>query len=342
MEDLLRSMLRLPWELSRLGLRQLGAERPAWRELENKLDAFGRFRASAAAGPLPTRGAALAAALQPALAREPWDRLWSLEGLGQALGDSAWDEGSLAGLLCAPMAPEVLLPLHTGVGISLAGRAVEAAGRDGEVSEILPAFAGLCERTARPGCAAAVFEALGLAARTLRPERVPELDRMLLGMGEEPRSLFWHGVGRGLYFVPTNAMPASAPGERALDKALAEAPDEPARRQVLGGLVWALTLVNFRDPGVLEDFLKAFGPGPSQGEVFAHGVSMGATVWALSNGEDAVLERFLRHEPCPAVREVWSRVVSRPCKRALRETVPRVRQEGRCGALFLFRREAAA
>jgi hypothetical protein len=285
--------------------------RIAWQELRNKLEAFERFRAAAC-----EPGPGIGPALRRASAMPAYERLWTLEGLGHALGGAAWREPR--GLLRSGVPAAAALPLHTGAGLAFAERAVEAE-EEGLTEELLERFAALCEAAAAPGSADALFEALGLAARTLRPDRIPAFDRALRRMGEERRSLFWHGLGRGLYFLPTNALPWGDPAGRALPKALSEPPDALSRHQAVGGLSWALVLVNLRNPEVVEAFLRSPGcPGPYEG-AFAHGAAMAALVWAAVIGPDATLDRFLRHRPRAAWARTWQRLVAEPCAQAVQE-----------------------
>lgn len=302
--------------------------RVPWLELQNRLAAFGLFQdAGAELGLPPSRAFDLDDALQRARALDPGSRLWVLEGLGYLLGESDWlgREGwrSVPG--------PALIPLHTGMGLSFATRTVEEIGAGCPAPDSLQAFAGLCDAVSQPGCAGALLEALGLAARTLHPELIPELDRCLASHGDGLAGYFWHGVGRALYFVPTNVVPWGSPSGRALDKACSEPPHALGRRNALAGLGWAMTLVNLQNPEVVDVVLARHGHLLSGGDAFARGVTGAVLVWAHANGRDSVLEAFLRH---PAGSGLWDRQVRQPCLEGLERLLPALRREGRFGELF--------
>ena len=82
------------------------------------------------------------------------------------------------------------------------------------------------------------------------------VDRGLSAIDPDIVGYFWHGVGRGLYFLPINALPCSSSTWRAVEMAHEEAPHTLGRLNALGGLAWAVTLVNIRHPAILEAFLN--------------------------------------------------------------------------------------
>src|SRR6185436_2173215 len=155
MGEIVQAMVRLPWEMSRLSAGALSAAMGgegllSWRELGEKLRAFELFQGAAAA---TEEELARAASL------DAWSRLWVLEGLGYAFG--------MAGRPLPRDLPEgAAVPLHTGLGLALAVRAVEEVGGGRAPREAMRACAALCAEASRPGCAGAAFEGLGLAART--------------------------------------------------------------------------------------------------------------------------------------------------------------------------------
>jgi hypothetical protein len=278
----------------------------AWRELRNKLAAFEGFRRAASGG----------LSLQGALALPAAERLWALEGVGYALARA----GRLPAEMELPV--EALLPVHTGAGLALGEEGVGDPGR----------FADRCRAAARPGCSEALFEALGLVARTLRPEAMDTIDAAVGELGAGPRALFWHGAGRGAYLAPSNALPLPGGSGRGLGALLAEAPGREERRQAAGGFAWALALVNLGDAAVVEHGLSGL-PGDDGASIpaLAHGVATAAAVWALSNGEDARLRSFVGSLPGP---------LAAACRRSLREAAARVRRTGAFGGLFRVPEEA--
>jgi hypothetical protein len=251
-------------------------------ELGEKLYVFERFQF--ALGDLGLDAAALpplSTAVDRAGRLDVYSSLWTTEGLGHA-----YTVASLAGtappslLTNAGRLPErALLPLHTGMGMALAARAL-AGGAGG-----LRGFLDLCRTGSLPGYAEATFEPLGFVARNLHSAAVPEIDRQLTRLAPELVGTFWHGVGRGLYFSPRHALPGATAA--ALADAWREPPHEEGRRNAASGLAWALTLVNIRHPEVLQGFLARHSLPPPLAQASADG-SLGATViWRHWTGAEA-------------------------------------------------------
>ena len=150
---------------------------------------------------------------------------------------------------------------------------------------------------------------------------------------------FWHGVGRAIYFAPTNVLPGSNSSERALKATREEAPHELGKRNALSGLAWAMTLVNIRHPEVLESFLKHHGDQLLDREAFINGVSSSVMIWCESTDDDPCLKAFYQYEPDPSNeigRQRWERMVHRPCEEALESVYPVLKKRRRFGEVFRY------
>ena len=303
---------------------ELGLE---WRSCANKLEAFEHFQqASSLVGLAPGGYPSLAEQLRRAAALGPYRSVWTAEGLGHARAESAWIAGETPRPLWPDAGPDGLpasaaVPLHTGAALSFASRLLatnEARSREG-----LARWIALWEECALPGYGGGIaVEALGLAARNLHPHLLSLLDELLGSLDPAFPGYLWHGVGRGLYFAPTHAVPYSAAHGRALAKAWREPPGEVGRRNAIAGLAWALTLVNFRDPELLAEVLRRHGWEIADGEAFAHGVASAVLVWHDAVGPDSHLSAFLAYRP--ARGSFWRDLVLAPCEEALQDT--RLRQ----------------
>ncbi len=296
---------------------------PAWRELADKLEAFDDFQRAADLLASPQGRPALSEGVARARKLEPWTRLWVLEGWGYAAGRAA-AEGLLADL---PLPAPAMIPLHSGVGLALAAQAVEEADRT-SLDSAVRAFAARCRATARAGAEEAMLEALGLAARTLRPERVGEI-ACFLGSFEGGRlaPCFWHGVGRALYFVPSHLLPWDRTG--AIREAAGEPPSTGGKLNAMAGLAWATTLVGLRHPEILDRFLGRCDGWEAQAA--EHGIAAAVVVWVHANGRDDLLAHFLGYRAADLLR--WRKRVVNPCERSLaRQLAPAM--EGRFGQLF--------
>lgn len=315
----------------------------AWRELGNKLAAFEDFQyAHRILGLFEETD--LADALGRADDHGAYRRLWLLEGLGFAFAESEWDDGApprglFAGRRLDAVPASGWLPLHTGLGLSLARRRLhrlDARRGAEEVAAAVDDFVELCNANARGGYGQAIFESLGLVVRHLDPAAVTAVDRELARRSREHRALFWHGVGRGLYFLVSQTYPGSLP--RALELARSEPPHALGRRNAVAGLAWAFTLVNFRHPEVLEAFLEhhAGGWSADDEEAFGHGVSSAFLFWydaTGSDGGDRLWRAFRDHRPAAANDERWRRLVAAPCGDA-RERFPELKRGERLGEIF--------
>jgi hypothetical protein len=230
-----RSVLKLGLETMRRSARvmeeltPIEEARASWRELQNKLEAFICF-----SYPDQFCGPGL----------DPYRRLWTTEGIGYMRAECAVRERR---------PEEALLPLHTGMGLAFACRAMKAPA---PVADRICIFLELCDKYALRDYHGACYEALGLVARNLHPESVSQCEQNLDG---RLREYFWHGVGRGIYFIPTNLLPQMSAPWRSAQMAASEPSDEIGRLNAIAGLVWAVTLLNIRNPEILELFQRHHG-----------------------------------------------------------------------------------
>ena len=342
-------MMRMALATARQSAAFLGASLPwmdgrlAWRELENKLNVFNLFEHVewTLDAPPPGGGFALGELLAQAGRKDDYTGLWIAEGLGHRHAERSWEEGRAPRrLLLDHRLPErAMVALHAGMGLSFASRALERLDLDSSGPRLRAAlgeFVDLCKRNSRPGCLEAAIEPLGLAVRTLRPWLALPFDRELARVDRRLPGLFWHGVGRGIYFIPTNFVPWTGAWERALELAEREPPHQQGRLNALAGLCWALTLVNVRSPGVVEAFVQRHGGRLAQSPAFSNGAGSALIVWRHWAGEGAEAS-LLGHRPEePGVARSWEALLRRPAQQALRKCYPPLRRGGRFGELFRF------
>jgi hypothetical protein len=305
-------------------LQQLGG-----RELANKVESFrlfdqARSRADGAGDPDP---------------RDPYRALWVTEGRGYALAERAYRQGAAPrGLLGGADADGSLIPLHTGMGLALAERALRhlsARGVAREASAAVARFVAACRDNSRPGYAEAALEALGLVARNLRPGLVPLLDRVLAGLDPTLPAYFWHGVGRGLYFAPTNLVPCRCPFWPGLERARSEPPYQLGRLNAVAGLSWALALVNVRHPEVIAAFVDHLGDGAAWGAAFADGLCAALMVWDRWAPGSPQVAALLSHRAGPAggrSQRRWERLVVAPARTLLARGAP----DGGVASIFRY------
>jgi hypothetical protein len=180
-----------------------------WQELANKLEAFYLFSHVDTA--LDLASDALPQAILKALDRDSYQSVWAMEGLGHYFADRALQQRTpLRELLQNDHLPDMsLVPLHTGMALLLAEFLLS---RSPDCQEAIDSFLTTCFANSRTGYARAACEALGLVMRNLYPHLIESAHSYLLHYGKELISYFWHGIGRAIYFSPSNFLPArSAP-----------------------------------------------------------------------------------------------------------------------------------
>jgi hypothetical protein len=346
MRTMIDSALRSP-ELLRLAVPGR-TSRVAWTELRNKVEAFGLFAtADTAVGFNRQSGFDLLDAVRRVTALEPYPGLWTTEGLGYyyavaALQTAERPERLLSGRLADQLPARCLVPLHTGMGLAIALKMLlEFSKRSSraEVGDMLAAYLKLCRDNAREGYTDAVIEALGLIAKIVRPRLLFTLDEQLLATDPEMAGPFWHGVGRGLYFSLGNILPCGSVLWPSLRKARAEPPHDLGRDNAVAGFAWAVTLVNIRDPEVLEMLLRRQGAEIPDTGAFANGVNSAATVWYDWAPETPYLAQLCRYRPKhadPHFMETWNQNAASYCDGVLTENYNVLTQRGRLGDLFEF------
>jgi hypothetical protein len=318
--------------------------RLAWLELRNKLEAYNLFAyVDLALGLRPGDPVTLHELLERASALGPYRSVWATEGVGYFYAETARGAGRAALDLSAhadSLPASSLAALHAGAGLSFAASALEPLGprcTSRELSHALEQFIALCRACSRGGYEGAAYEALGLWTRSLSPHLVTDIDRQLSEAGDEMVGYFWHGVGRALYFAPTNALPVGGDWPAA-DAARGEPPHELGRVNALAGLTWALALVNVRHPEVLECFLARHGRGPEEGDALANGFCSAFIVWRDCSPADTYLEALCEHRPADAgAARLWERQVARPCAEAAGRYYRVLRDAGRVGEVFRYR-----
>lgn len=321
----------------------VGAARPAPRrgracpeplatalELAARVEAFTRFRWATAEA--ERGGLTASAALRRGRRLDPWAQLWLHEGFAYGWAGRMLKGGRPTARLAALLrsAPEELrLPLHTGVGMTLAKRFLDrerfpgpgsggprpmaGSGLDRRsVARVLRRMRRAVAEVSVGGMERAAFEPLGFVARTVCPWVLPGLGRELARGGSPAASAaLWHGAGRGLYFVPQSLRPGVAAG--VFHRAVREALGDDGRCASLAGAAWALTLVNLRTPGVVTAALeREVGRcTPAERDAALSGGASAATLWWRIHGRDRRLEALL--ETAPALRDPFA-----DCRQRLR------------------------
>jgi hypothetical protein len=242
--------------------------------------------------------------------------------------------------------PWSLTMLHAGIGMSFAKavlKTLDPKSPPESVRAAIARFAALCRNSSRPGYAGAAIESLGLATRTLYPNLVPLIDREIPAVDPELHGYFWHGVGRAMYFEPMNMLPSVNAPWRAIRQLDEEAPSELARKNILAGISWAITVVNMKQPIVMEAFLRHHGELAERDDAFRNGLTSSLLMRYDTTRDGTNIAPFIHYQPADAAaHDTWKRLVGGPCEHALRATYAELKQAGALEQLFHYRPEPRA
>jgi hypothetical protein len=317
-----------------------------WTELRNKLEIYFLVEnAGSRLGISPVENAPLTDLVERAYALGAFLSLWAVEGLGHVYGAQALeDTSSPRGLLTGPEAdavrPGSLLMLHAGIGLAFAEallQPVTPESADASLREVVPKFAELCGENSRPGYVGAAYESLGLVTRTFHPDLVASVDRELQRSAEHLVGSFWHGVGRAIYFSARSFVPCA---EIDWAGAPAAAPHEIGRLNITAGLAWAVTLVNMRQPIVMDRMLGRHGDVLASTPAFANGVESSIVMRCETTPDADFIGGFCSYVPRPVTGSdalIWSQLIAGPCRQAIFSDRPALERAGRLDSVFRYR-----
>jgi hypothetical protein len=297
-------------------------------------------------------GEALPALVDRAATMETFPRLWAAEGLGDYWADRAWERtggidpaGLLTDLSAASLPPWSLTMLHAGIGMSFARKVLVGLQPSSPAEAVRGAilrFINLSRNSSRPGYTGAALESLGLATRTLYPNLVSVLDREIPAVDPNLQGYFWHGAGRAMYFDPMNMLPSVNAPWRVIRRLATEAPHPLAYSNALAGIAWAITVVNMRQPIVMEAFLRHHADLARADDAFINGVTSSVMMRYDTTRDDSRIAPFIQHLPSEAaIATSWRSLITAPCEQALRVTYAGLSQSGALEELFHYRPQAA-
>lgn len=322
-----------------------GESRLALQEFRNKLQAYSLFEyVDGLLSSVAHRS--LTKMVERTTSLEPFRSVWATEGMGHYYTESVWARNELPCRLlvsedAATLPKRNLIPLHAGMGLSLANHvlaAIKPESDDDEMRQALLRFISLCQSNSMDGYVGVSYESLGLVARNLYPHLITRIDRMLMEMNEGLASYFWHGVGRAIYFAPTNFVPCVESSQRAVDKVHQEPPHILAKKNALAGFAWAVSLINIRQPQILELILRRVVKNRLDCDAFTNGVSSALIVWRDAAPTDMDLKTFCGYRSSTSdsgMTVLWDRLVGEPCNQAIR-SYDTIKTDGRFGDLFRY------
>jgi hypothetical protein len=315
-----------------------------WDETRNKLQAFRLFAyVDEELGISRDSLEPLSGLIGKAFTLDNFRSIWALEGVAHYYTRAALAAGPVKGLLSAApdnAIPErTLVPMHAGMGTSFAELVLSRSGSEpADLRAAVSRFFNLCRDNSSPGWCDSAVEPLGLVVRITYPHLVGKVGDVMGSIGLAAQRLYWHGVGRSLYFVPTNFMTFAGSHERALRAAIAEPPTYEDRCNAVAGLVWAVTLVNLRHPAVLRNLLAAASK-LNMDEAVIHGIVSALLVWRhMIPGDRAYLPLYTHTTlEGTSADHLWTRYVATPVADALAHAYPVLQERNAIASLFTWR-----
>ncbi len=273
--------------------------------------------------------------------------LWAVEGIGHDLVTSRHHRGeSLRALLTSKdigSLPEgSLTMLHAGIGLGLAEIALKDLRPDSPLEKFdaaLEGFVAECRSSSRAGYLGCALESLGLVTRHLYGHSMVLAIDKRLDKDAALRGFFWHGVGRAVYFSPENMVPSFSSPWPAVAMCERLAPHDVARDNLVAGVAWGMTMVNLKQPAVLEGFLKKHGLGFGDTDAFINGVMSSMIMRKNTSPDEPHIAALLAYEPATSdarLQSLWYRVVRQSVAKALHEYYPAIVATKQLGEVFRF------
>ena len=315
----------------------------AWQELRNKLEVFVLVRNLSSILGLPAgQFIPLPQLVEKAYSVNTFQALWAVEGLGHYYTDTYWEQkGVPQGLLSeeqAPVPAKSLLMLHAGMGLSFADRLLgnlTSQASDGQLRSAIQYFLALVKANSRPGYLGAAVESLGLVTRDFYPDFLQRVNEQLRIVGPEFMGYFWHGAGRALYFSREYFLPVLRTVWSGVDQEAANAPD---RLSSMAGLSWAVTLVNMRQPSIMENVVRSYIEQSDLTEGFTNGVVSSIIMRQDTTPDASFATSFIQHRPASdgQLAAAWQRFIGAPVQAALHNYYPVLQQHHALDQVFRY------
>jgi hypothetical protein len=145
---------------------------------------------------------------------------------------------------------------------------------------------------------------------------------------------FWHGVGRGFYFSREHFLPVLSSASSSVEEEVHNCAD---RKSAMAGLAWAVTVVNMRQPAIMENILRRQTGQLSLADAFTNGVISSIIMRQDTTPGQPFTSAFCQYRPeDQRVRVLWERLISLPCALGLNEYYPVLKQHRALDQIFKF------
>jgi hypothetical protein len=255
--------------------------------------------------------------------------VWAVEGLGLYHVEAfRANKLPLEKLLTHPaletLPSKSMTMLHAGIGLNFARaclRGLSAGSPRGDLRKALEEFIRLVRENSRRGYAGCALESLGLVTLILHdPAMARALDRELAEIDPVVATYMWRGAGRALYFHPKNFIPGFRCPWPGIEMSRQIAPHETARQNLRAGVAWPTTIVNMRNPEVMEGVLLYQGENYPDRDLFINGMTSSMVMRYDTSPDDPYIKSFIEHQPDPRnelLCRLWKRDVKEPCEMAV-------------------------
>jgi len=320
--------------------------RLALQTLRNNYEVFNLVKHVSSLLHVPSEGSEfnLAQLIRDAYALGQYPDLWAVEGLGHLYALTFWNKGRpirgiLTNVSSDVLPAKALTMMHAGLGLAFAQQLMNTItpfSAPEEIRAVLHEFVSLVDDNSRPGYEGAAYESLGLVTRFWHSQMVGVVEKHMQEIAPHVLGYFWHGVGRSLYFLPLFFVPGLFSPWLAIER---EAPHTLALLNMTAGLAWATTIVNVRQPELMENFLRIRGERVARNPGFTNGLMSTLIMGIDITPGDVYILRFLEYQPQssdPHVRELWNTLVAQPAKEAVYKIHPVLQQQERLGEVFQY------
>jgi hypothetical protein len=320
--------------------------RLAWQTLRNNYEVFNLVKHVSSLLHVPSEGRdfELAKLIQDAYALGAYPDLWAVEGLGHLYALTFWNKGRPIRGILTDVSPEVLpakslTMMHAGMGLAFAQQLLNTmtpySDRQ-QIRRVVREFVTLVDENSRRGYEGAAYESLGLVTRFWHSQMVGVIEEHLWDIAPQVLGYYWHGVGRAHYFLPLYFVPGFLSPWIAIER---EAPHELALLNMTAGLAWATTIVNVRQPELLENFLRIRGERVSHTPAFTNGVMSTLIMGIDITPGDTYILQFLEYKPKSSDRrliELWNTLIAQPAQEAVCTIHPILKKHQRLGEVFQY------
>jgi hypothetical protein len=320
--------------------------RLAWQTLRNNYEVFNLVKHVGSLLHVSSGDANfdLAKLVRDAYALGAYPDLWAVEGLGHLYALRFWNKGQPIRGILTDVSPDVLpakslTMMHAGMGLGFAQELMNTItpySAPAEIRRVLQEFVTLVEDNSRPGYEGAAYESLGLVTRFWYGQMVGMVEEHLRQLAPHVLGYYWHGVGRALYFLPPFFVPGLLSPWIAIER---EAPHEFALLNMTAGLAWATTIVNVRQPELMENFLRMRGELVSHTSAFTNGVMSTLIMGIDVTPGDTYIVQFLDYRPKSSdarLVELWNRLVAQPARDAVYNIHPVLKKHEHLGEVFQY------